>query len=76
MLQKVLELCKEFYEGEEEIDFTGDLSFMDDLEFSSLEFFSMITTLEEECGCKITEREIQRIVTVNDLVDILEDKRK
>ena len=76
MREEIISLFKEFYEGEEEVTFSEETSIMDDLEFSSLEFFSLITTLEEELDIKITERELQTIVTIGDVIAIVEGKKK
>lgn len=74
MREEIIELFKEFYEGEEEVDFTEDTSIMDDLDFSSLEFFSLVTTIEDQYKIKITERELQTIVTIGDVISIVEKK--
>ena len=74
MKEKVIELFKEFYECEEEVEFAETTSIMDDLDFSSLEFFSLITTIEEQYNTKISERELQTIVTIGDVISILEKK--
>ena len=76
MREEIISLFKQFYEGEEEVTFSEETSIMDDLEFSSLEFFSLITTLEEELDIKITERELQTIVTIGDVITIVEGKKK
>ncbi|MBO4678071.1 MAG: acyl carrier protein [Lachnospiraceae bacterium] len=74
MREEIIELFKQFYEGEEEVEFTEETSIMDDLEFSSLEFFSLMSTLEDKFDIKITERELQTIVTIGDVIDIVESK--
>ena len=74
MREEIIELNKQFYEGEEEVEFTEETSIMDDLEFSSLEFFSLMSTLEDKFDIKITERELQTIVTIGDVIDIVESK--
>ena len=74
MREEIIELFKEFYEGEEEVDFTEETSIMDDLDFSSLEFFSLVTTIEDQYKIKITERELQTIVTIGDVISIVEKK--
>jgi len=74
MKEEIMELFQEIYEGEE-LEFTEDLSIMDDLEISSLEFFSLTTTIEERFGVKITERELQNIVTIGDVIELVERKK-
>ena len=75
MRDEIIELFKQFYEGEEEVEFTEETSIMDDLEFSSLEFFSLMSTLEDKFDIKITERELQTIVTIGDVINIVESKK-
>ena len=61
----------------EEVDpslITEESRFLDDLELSSLDFFSLITEIESEFNIHITELEIQRLVTVGDLLRILQEK--
>lgn len=48
--------------------------FMEDLEISSLDFFSLISELEADHGITISEREIQNIVSVGDLIHLLNEK--
>ncbi len=74
MFEKIVEIVREFYEEGEITEFTKELSLMDDLGFSSLEFFSFITAIEEEFSIRITEREIQTLVTVEDVVGVVENK--
>ena len=61
----------------EEVDpslITEESRFLDDLELSSLDFFSLISEIESEFNIHITELEIQRLVTVGDLLHVLQDK--
>ncbi len=61
----------------EEVDpslITEESRFLDDLELSSLDFFSLISEIESEFNIHITELEIQRLVTVGDLLRVLQEK--
>lgn len=61
----------------EEVDpslITEESRFLDDLELSSLDFFSLISEIESEFNIHITELEIQRLVTVGDLLHVLQEK--
>ena len=53
---------------------TEESRFLDDLELSSLDFFSLISEIESEFNIHITELEIQRLVTVGDLLHVLQEK--
>lgn len=61
----------------EEVDpslVTEESRFLDDLELSSLDFFSLISEIESEFNIHITELEIQHLVTVGDLLRVLQEK--
>ena len=61
----------------EEVDpslITEESRFLDDLELSSLDCFSLISEIESEFNIHITELEIQRLVTVGDLLHVLQEK--
>ena len=70
MLEKVIELCREYYEGSEEI--TGEKKLMEELEISSLDFMMLIGDVEEAFGLVISEDELMEIRTLNDIVQIVE----
>lgn len=66
----IYDCCEDF----EPKEITEDSRFMEDLEMSSLEFFSMMTEMEQEFGIKITERELQEFITVGDAIRIISEK--
>lgn len=71
------EIMEIIYDCCEEVDQSSiklDSRIMEDLELSSLEFFSMISELEAEYEIKITEREIQSFVTIGDIVQVVMQK--
>ena len=68
ILEKVIDIILE--ETELEVEVTGDSDLFDDLELSSLEIFTVFSTLEDEFGKKIPEKEISKVSTVNDIVDL------
>lgn len=45
---------------------------VEDLGISSMDILTLISYLEEEFGIRITERMIRRVVTVGDLVDLVQ----
>lgn len=55
---------------------TEETSFMEDLEIASLDFFSLISELEAVHDITITEREIQSIETIGDLIRIIQKKEE
>ncbi len=55
-----------------EVEITEETELVDDLELSSLEFFSLITQVENQFRVKISDRDVQELETVGDLLALLE----
>ena len=72
ILKSVIDIIVKETEIEEDIN--GDSDLFDDLELSSLEIFTIFSLFEEKFGKKFSEKEISTIVTVNDIVDLIENK--
>lgn len=73
-MDTVYEIIRECCEELDVDRITDESRFMDDLNLSSLDFFSLITEIEMELDIHITEYEIQHLVTVGDLVRIVQEK--
>lgn len=73
-MDTVLEIIQNCCEEVDPSLITEESRFLDDLELSSLDFFSLISEIESEFNIHITELEIQRLVTVGDLLRILQEK--
>lgn len=73
-MDTVLEIIQDCCEEVDPSLITEESRFLDDLELSSLDFFSVISEIESEFNIHITELEIQRLVTVGDLLRILQEK--
>ena len=72
VLKSVIDIIVKETEIEEDIN--GDSDLFDDLELSSLEIFTIFSLFEEKFWKKFSEKEISTIVTVNDIVDLIENK--
>ncbi len=72
--ETIIEIILDNCEDIEEDEVTLDASFMDDLQISSLNFFSMISDIEDEFNIKINEQELKRCVTVGDTIKVIEEK--
>lgn len=72
----ILEIIQDYCEEIDASQITPESRIMDDLELSSLDFFSLVSEIETEYNIRITEREIQGIATVGDLMHIVEEKTK
>lgn len=71
ILKKVIELFSDMTEASAE-DITEDSELIDDLEISSMDVLFLISSLEEEFHISIPEKEIRRMVTVGDVVRIVQ----
>jgi acyl carrier protein len=58
--------------GEEEV--VPEASFIDDLNADSLEMVDLIISLEEEFGIQVSDEDAERIKTVKDAIDYLNDR--
>lgn len=68
-LRKII--AKELSVSEEEV--TPDASFIDDLNADSLDLVELIMALEEEFGVKISDEEADKIKTVRDAMDYVQE---
>ena len=55
-------------------DITMNMSFEDDLEADSLDLFELVMALEEEYGVEIPSEDLEKLLTVQDVIDYLADK--
>jgi len=59
--------------GEDKV--TNAASFIDDLGADSLDTVELVMAFEEEFGCEIPDDAAEKILTVKDAVDFLEDQK-
>lgn len=60
--------------ADQDIELTEETEFVDDLGLSSMEFFNLITLIENHYNIKISDRQIQELETVGDIIDIIDYK--
>ena len=60
--------------GVSEEEVVPDASFIDDLNADSLEMVDLIISLEEEFGIQVSDEDAERIKTVKDAIDYLNDR--
>ena len=73
MLEKVKEVIVEKLNADG-ADITESTSFKDDLNADSLDLFEMVMALEEEFDIEIPSEDLEKLVTVGDVLDYLRDK--
>jgi acyl carrier protein len=59
--------------GVDESDVTMEASFVDDLNADSLDLVELIMSLEEEFGTEISDEEAEKIKTVGDAVEYIQE---
>jgi len=59
--------------GVEEAEVVPTASFVEDLNADSLDLVELIMSLEEEFGMEISDEEAEKIVTVQDAVDYINE---
>ncbi len=73
MLEKIKEIVADQL-GIEEDDIKLESNFKEDLEADSLDLFELVMALEEEYGVEIPTEDLEKIVTVNDIIEYLKNK--
>lgn len=72
ILEKVIAVFATMADTDDEI--TADSELMEDLNISSMDILMLMTTLEEEFKISISEKEIRKMVTVGDVVQVISEK--
>lgn len=73
MLEKVREVIIEKLNADG-MEITENTNFKDDLNADSLDLFELVMALEDEFGIEIPSEELEKLVTVGDVLDYLKDK--
>lgn len=75
MFEKVRELVAAQL-GIDEAVIKPESNFKEDLKADSLDLFELVMSLEDECSVTIPSEELEKILTVQDVVDYIEDNQK
>lgn len=70
MLEKIADIIREQL-NLDDIEITEDTSFKDDLQADSLDLFELVMAFEEEYGIEIPSEELEKLVTVGDVMDYI-----
>ena len=73
MFEKIQEIVAEQLSVEKD-SITMDTSFKDDLGADSLDLFELVMALEEEYDIEIPTEDLEKINTVNDVVEYIKSK--
>ena len=71
MFEKVRELVAAQL-GIDEDNIKPESNFKDDLKADSLDLFELVMTLEDECSVTIPSEELEKLITVSDVVNYVE----
>ena len=75
MFEKVRELVAAQL-GIDEAVIKPESNFKEDLKADSLDLFELVMSLEDECSVTIPSEELEKILTVQDVVDYTEANQK
>ena len=73
MFEKVKEIIEEKL-NVEGMEITEDSKFKEDLNADSLDLFELVMALEDEFGVEIPSEDLEKIVTVGDVISYINDK--
>lgn len=68
VLDRVIKLFAVMTEAE---NIHADSELVEDLDISSMDILLLVSGMEEEFSIKISEREIRKMITVGDVVDVI-----
>lgn len=58
---------------DKDMEITEDSEFIDDLGLGSMEFFNLITLIENSYHIKISDRQVQELETVGDIIEVIQE---
>ena len=73
MLEKVKSLIEEKLNADG-VEITDETSFKEDLNADSLDLFELVMALQDEFGIEIPSEDLEKLVTVGDVMKYLNDK--
>lgn len=73
MFEKVKSVIEEKLNAEG-VDITEETSFKDDLNADSLDLFELVMALEDEFETEIPSEDLEKLVTVGDVLEYLKSK--
>lgn len=70
MLEKIAEIIREQL-NLDDVEIAEETSFKDDLGADSLDLFELVMAFEEEYGIEIPSEDLEKLVTVGDVVEYI-----
>ena len=72
MKDRILQIIAEQFNIDKD-DLTEDMNFQDDLNADSIELVELVMTIEEEFDTEVSEDDLDKLKTVGDVIDYVED---
>ena len=73
MLERVKEIIEEQL-NLDNVEITEETRFKEDLDVDSLDLFELVMSFEEEYGVEIPSEDLEKLLTVQDVIDYLKNK--
>lgn len=72
MKDRILQIIAEQFNIDKD-ELTEDMNFQDDLNADSIELVELVMTIEEEFETEVSEEDLERLKTIGDVIDYVED---
>ena len=75
MKDRILQIIAEQFNFDKE-DLTEDMNFQDDLNADSIELVELVMTIEEEFETEVSEEDLEKLKTIGDVIEYVEDLKQ
>ncbi|EFR32908.1 MAG: acyl carrier protein [Peptoniphilus harei] len=72
MKDRILQIIAEQFNIDKD-DLTEDMNFQDDLNADSIELVELVMTIEEEFETEVSEEDLEKLKTIGDVIEYVED---
>ena len=72
MKDRILQIIVEQFNIDKD-DLTEDMNFQDDLNADSIELVELVMTIEEEFETEVSEEDLDKLKTIGDVIEYVED---
>ncbi|WP_019138136.1 MULTISPECIES: acyl carrier protein [Peptoniphilus] len=72
MKDRILQIIAEQFNIDKD-ELKEDMNFQDDLNADSIELVELVMTIEEEFETEVSEEDLERLKTIGDVIDYVED---
>ena len=72
MKDRILQIIAEQFDIDKD-DLTEDMNFQDDLNADSIELVELVMTIEEEFETEVSEEDLEKLKTIGDVIEYVED---